>query len=80
MSLLLSINTDDKVKIDDPDYLIKCGIDTIYKSFNANIENYIQQIKEQKKAINNLSKKLELMNEEIEMIQRENQYYKTQNE
>ena len=80
MSLLLSINSDDKEKIEDPDNLIKCGIDIIYKSFNDNIENYIQQIKEHKKTINDLSKKLDLMNQEMEMIQRENQYYKTQNE
>ena len=64
----------------DADNLIKYGIDTIYQSFNENIEYYSDKINEQKRIINDLSKKLELMNEEIEMIQRENQYYKTQNE
>lgn len=83
MSLLLSHNIDDKKNNninDDPENLIKSGIDTIYRSFNSNIENYNQKIKEQKKIINDLTKKLELMKEEMEMIQRENQYYKTQNE
>ena len=64
----------------DADNLIKYGIDTIYQSFNENIEYYSDKIKKKKRIINDLSKKLELMNEEIEMIQRENQYYKTQNE
>ena len=64
----------------DADNLIKYGIDTIYQSFNENIEYYSDKVNEQKRIINDLSKKLELMNEEIEMIQRENQYYKTQNE
>ena len=60
--------------------LIKYGIDIIYQSFNENIEYYSDKLNEQKRIINDLSKKLELKNEEIEMIQRENQYYKTQNE
>ena len=80
MSLKLSTNIDDKDKINDPENLIKCGIDTIYKSFTSNIGNYVEQITEQKRIINELTKKLELMKEEMEMIQRENKYYKTQNE
>ena len=80
MSLKLSTNIDDKDKINDPENLIKCGIDTIYKTFTTNIGNYVEQITEQKRIINELTKKLELMKEEMEMIQRENKYYKTQNE
>ena len=80
MSLQLSDNNNDEEEFTiNPENLLKDGIDIIYKSFNSNIENYIEQIEELKKTINDLNKKLELMKEEIEMIQRENEYYKTQN-
>ena len=72
--------TDETGEVIEPDNLLKCGIDTIYNSFTSNAGNYIEQIKEQKKIINDLSQKIELMKEELEMIVRENQYYKTQNE
>ena len=79
MSLQLSNNLEEKGEELDPDKLIKCGIDTIFQSFNTNMGNYIEQIKKLKKIINDLSKKLELMKEEMEMIQREKNYYKSQN-
>ena len=72
--------TDETGELIEPDNLLKCGIDTIYNSFTSNAGNYIEQIKEQKKKIIELTQKLELIKEELEMIVRENQYYKTQNE
>lgn len=82
LKLLNNTNTNENGEITkpDPDQLIECGIDTICQTFKSNIGNYIDQVKEQKKIINELTKKLELMKEEIGMIQRENQYYKVQNE
>ena len=80
-SVQLSNNEADETgEVIETDNLLKCGIDTIYNSFTSNVGNYLEQIKEQKKIINDLSQKLELMKEELEMIVRENQYYKTQNE
>ena len=79
MSLKLSNNKNNDEKIINPDDLIKEGIDIIYQSFNSNMENYIEQINEQKKIIKELNKKIEIMQEEIDMFQRENDYYKSQN-
>ena len=45
----------------EADNLIKYGIDSIYQTFNENNEYYADKINEQKRIINDLSKKLELM-------------------
>ena len=66
MSLkLLNNNMNENEEIIEPDKLIKLGIDTIYQSYKSNIGNYIDQIKEQNKIIDELTKKLELIKEEI---------------
>jgi hypothetical protein len=51
-----------------------------YSSFNVNNKIYKEKITENENIINGLTKKLEMLNNEMEMLQRENQYYKTQKE
>jgi regulator of replication initiation timing len=77
---LNNINGNGEIMSQELDQLIESGIDIIYQTFKSNIGNYIDQVKKQKKTINDLTKKIDLMKEEIGMIQRENQYYKVQNE
>ena len=64
----------------DSNELIKCGIDKIYNSIQTYSQNYINQIKELKRTINDMNKKFKIMKEEMDMIRRENNYYKNQNE
>ena len=74
----LNNNMNENEEIIEAEKLIKLGINTIYQSYKSNLGNYIEQIKEQKKIINELTKKLELIKEEMCMIKRENKYYKVQ--
>lgn len=67
-------------EIDNPELLLKNGIETIFESFKTTSQIYTDKITEQQKTIEELRSKLNLMKEEIEMVQRENKYYKTQNE
>ena len=55
------------------------GVENIYQSFNIISKNYKEKISLLEKEINNLSEKLETKKKEIEMIQRENKYYKENN-
>ena len=60
--------------------LLTQGVEKIYQSFKITTKRYKEKIKEQEKIINNLTKKIEVLNQEIGIIQNENQYYKTKNE
>ena len=64
----------------EPEELLSQGIEKIYHSFNVNNKRYKDKISESEIIIKSLTKKLENINNEMEMLQRENLYYKTQNE
>ena len=79
-NFLLSSRNNNKQEINEPDELLNQGVEKIYQSFEINSNRYKEKISEQENIISNIKEKLEMLNKEIEMIQRENQYYKTQNE
>ena len=53
--------------------ILNQGIEKIYHSFSINNKIYKEKITEDENIINSLTKKLEMLKNEIEMIQRENQ-------
>ena len=68
-----------KIEIKEAEDVLQKGVENIYQSFNIISKNYKEKISLLEKEINNLLEKLETMKKEIEMIQRENKYYKENN-
>ena len=66
-------------EINEVDDILQKGIDNIYYSFNLIHKNYKDKISLLENEINNLLQKLETMKKELEMVQRENKYYKDNN-
>ena len=79
-SFTLTSRNNDKVEYTEPGELLNQGVEKIYQSFEITNKRYKEKINEQEKIILNIKEKNEMLNKEIEMIQRENQYYKAQNE
>ena len=69
-----------KTDIKDAEDILKKGVENIYQSFNLTHKTYKDKISLLEKDVNNLTQKLETLKKEIEMIQRENKYYKEKNE
>ena len=72
-----TINKTSNQEDNEPEEILNQGIEKIYHSFNVNNKIYKEKITENENIINGLTKKLEMLNNEMEMLQRENQYYKT---
>ena len=68
-----------KSEAKEAEEILEKGVEDIYLSFNLINKNYQEKIVIMEKEINNLSQKVETLIKELEMIQRENKYYKENN-